>query len=152
MYTQLGLNSKEEFQDAGDFFAFSPEYQPCGTSSYDMAYACGNKAIEEGAYTFFWMHIGANEEEIPTEVTLVRTQIKGEDLVLAYVRDLRPENQCALTSSCAEHHDTDDVTTDGAQARVASAAPTTPAPSERTSPLRHSLVDIAEELKEHGYK
>ncbi len=93
IYAMLGLKCKADFHEAGDFFAFSPDLQPCGTSSYDKAFACNNKVLAEGSYAFEWLHVDIYGKPVPVEVTMVRTKVKGEDLLLAYVKDLREQKE-----------------------------------------------------------
>ncbi len=122
-YALFGIDSKEEFRKTGDFFAFSPEYQPCGKSSYDLAHTYTNTALEEGECTFKWLHSDLHAKPIPTEITLVRTQIKNEEILLAYIKDLRPENP----------HTAHEKNTHNTIANT-------------------SLLNEVEGLKEHGYK
>ncbi len=89
MLTMLGIMSKQEFHDAGDLFVFCPEVQPCGTASYEKAFACADKALADGYYTFEWMHMSVEGNLVPTLVTLIRTKFEGKDVLLSYVKDLR---------------------------------------------------------------
>ena len=81
------IPTKQEFFDS--FFKLSPEYQPNGRLSKDLAFEYVEKAFREGYCRFEWMHQKLNKEPIPTEIILVRIQHKGEYVVAGYIRDLR---------------------------------------------------------------
>ena len=87
----FGLNNKQEYLDK--FYELSPERQPCGRPSKEMAVEFIKKAFEEGYCRVEWMHQKLNGEQIPCEVTLVRIKYKDEDIVLGYTRDLRELKQ-----------------------------------------------------------
>ena len=81
------MKDKQECQDR--FFEFSPEYQPDGQRSDEMARSYIKKAFAEGSSVFEWVHQNKDGMQIPTEMTLVRTLIKDDVIVLGYVSDLR---------------------------------------------------------------
>ena len=83
----FGLGDKQEYIEK--FFQLSPQFQPDGQSSDDKASMLISKAFEEGWVKFEWMHQKPDGEPIPTEVTLIKLDFRGEDCVLAFVRDLR---------------------------------------------------------------
>ncbi|MCL2284317.1 MAG: cache domain-containing protein [Fibromonadales bacterium] len=83
------LSSKKEYFDR--FYDLSPEYQPNGKTSREMAFEKINKAFEEGFQKFEWMHQKFNGEQIPCEVTLVRIEFQGTYAVAGYTRDLREQ-------------------------------------------------------------
>ncbi len=86
------LESKEPLFD--NFIQFSPEFQPDGKSSAECVQSYVNEARELGTRTFNWIHCNLTGEEIPSEVTLVRLDIKNEDgehYIAGYLRDLRPQ-------------------------------------------------------------
>ncbi len=83
----FGLQSKEEYLRR--FHELSPEYQPSGERSSDLALAYVQKAYDEGYFRFEWMHQKLDGEPVPAEITLVRVNHKGEDIVVGYTRDLR---------------------------------------------------------------
>ncbi len=83
----FGLSSKEEYLER--FFDLSPEYQPCGKLSSEMAKGLVEKAFKEGYCKFEWMHQKLNKEPIPAEITLVRVKYKDDFIVVGYTRDLR---------------------------------------------------------------
>ena len=67
----------------------APEYQPGGSKSLDVALAAVKKALDEGYYRLEFMHRNTKDENIPTEIILVRVNFNGEINVLAYANDLR---------------------------------------------------------------
>jgi len=83
------LSSKNEF--IKKYFQLSPRYQPDGISSLEKGTALIGKALDEGLSRYEWMHQKLNGEQIPTEITCVRTKHKGEYTVTEYIRDLREQ-------------------------------------------------------------
>jgi signal transduction histidine kinase/CheY-like chemotaxis protein len=83
----FGISDKQKFLD--NFFDFSPEYQPCGRQSRDIGFEFIAKAFKEGYCRFEWMHKKSDGEPIPSEITLVRINYKGEFVLAGYTRDLR---------------------------------------------------------------
>ncbi len=83
----FGLSSQQEYLDR--FFELSPEYQPCGRLSRDMAAEYIGKALREGYQRFEWMHQRLDGTPIPAEITLVRIKHKNSYTVAGYTRDLR---------------------------------------------------------------
>lgn len=71
------------------FFELSPEYQPNGEKSSEAATKNITKAFKEGFARFEWMHQKLNGEPVPSEITLVRVNLREGDVVLGYTRDLR---------------------------------------------------------------
>jgi len=72
-----------------DYFAFSPEFQPNGTPSRKMGIDVIELACEQGRSQFEWTYQTSNGELIPCEETIMKVEIEGEDLLIAYTRDLR---------------------------------------------------------------
>ena len=93
----FNLRSKQEYLDR--FLNLSPERQPCGGLSSELALQNIATAFREGYYRFEWMHQRLDGEPIPSEITLVRVQYKGEYIVVGYTRDLRE-----LKAMLAEMH------------------------------------------------
>ncbi len=88
----FGVRDKDDYLE--NFFKLSPEKQPDGRSSGEAALTYINEARNNGSVCFNWMHCTLDGEEIPTEITLVRLDVKSEDgdfLVAGYTRDLRPQ-------------------------------------------------------------
>jgi len=73
------------------FLDLSPKYQPNGKLSRDELAAVSARAwsSEKGYYSFEWMHQKLNGEPMPYEVTLVRTDLGNEVVLMSYMRDLR---------------------------------------------------------------
>ena len=84
-----GFKSKQEYAERF-ILECSPEYQPNGRRSDEMAVELVNYAFEEGFCYFEWMHVfPADGTPIPAEITLVRAKYGDDDVVLGYTRDLR---------------------------------------------------------------
>jgi len=66
-----------------------PEYQPNGQLTRDLVWEYGLKAIKDGSNTFESMHQMPDGTPLPVEVTLVRVNYMGNDVVISYTRDLR---------------------------------------------------------------
>ena len=81
------LSSKREFP--GRFFDFSPEMQPCGRSSEEMAREKFGMGFENGYCRFDWQHKTNDGETFPAEVTLVRIKHQNEFILVAYTRNMR---------------------------------------------------------------
>jgi PAS domain-containing protein len=81
------LSGKQEYLDR--FYELSPEFQPNGTLSSDEYRKSIKKAFENGYYRFEYVHQTKNKEPIPSEITMVRVDYKGESHVACYARDLR---------------------------------------------------------------
>ena len=71
----------------------SPEFQPNGNRSKDWIKKYAEEALKNGKTSFEWMHQSLTGEQIPTEVTLTRTEIEGKSFILCYLRDLRAEKE-----------------------------------------------------------
>ncbi len=99
----FGLSSKQEYLER--FFELSPEYQPCGRLSKDMAGEYIRKAFDFGRARFEWMHQNLDGAPIPSEITLVRIKYGDRYIVAGYTRDLRE-----LKASFAEMRAADERT------------------------------------------
>jgi PAS domain S-box-containing protein len=71
-----------------NFSDLSPEYQPCGTLSSIKAAEDNRIALEKGYHHFEWMCRKQNGDLVPTEVTLLRVNYRGEYAIAGYIRDL----------------------------------------------------------------
>ena len=69
-------------------FEFSPEKQPDGRDSREMALEKINSAFEGEPQEFEWVHKTKSGEAFHAEVTLNRYMIDGERFVMAIVRDI----------------------------------------------------------------
>ena len=87
----FGINDKQEFID--NFYRLSPEYQPNGQPSAEEAVRIIKKVFKEGKYVSEWMHQKIDGTLLPCEVTFVRVAHGSEEIVAAYVRDLRDQNK-----------------------------------------------------------
>ncbi len=84
----FNIKSEKEFLE--NFNKFSPQFQPNGKTSLEMAKINLKKADEEGANVFNWMHKTLDGENIPCEVTLVKIdEYDEQNFIVGYVRDLR---------------------------------------------------------------
>ena len=81
------LSSKQEYLER--FNELSPEYQPNGRLSSEMALEKITLAFETGYQRFEWMHQKLNGQPIPAEITLVRVKYGEGYIVVGYTRDLR---------------------------------------------------------------
>ncbi|MCL1941513.1 MAG: ATP-binding protein, partial [Synergistaceae bacterium] len=81
------LSSQKEYIER--FHELSPEYQPNGRLSSDMADEYLERAFQDRYCRFEWMHQKLSGELIPSEITLVRMKYKNEYIVAGYTRDLR---------------------------------------------------------------
>jgi signal transduction histidine kinase/CheY-like chemotaxis protein len=81
------LASKDEYCER--FYELSPEYQPDGNLSKDIALKYIKKAFDEGYCRFEWMHQKLNGEIIPCDITLVRIKYDDRFIVTGYTYDLR---------------------------------------------------------------
>jgi len=85
------LSSKEEYIKR--FHELSPEFQPDGRLSTEKAEAAMTEAFNTGYLSFEWMYKKLSGETIPAEVTLTRVNWRGDDIVIAFVRDLSDINR-----------------------------------------------------------
>ena len=85
------IQNKQDF--FSDFFKLSPEYQPCGRLSTEMAAEYVNEAFDKGYCRFEWAHQKLNGEAIPSEITLVRIKYMADYAIAGYIRDLREQKQ-----------------------------------------------------------
>ncbi len=97
------LKDKQEYLDR--FFELSPEFQPCGQSSAELALEKITTAFRDGYCQFEWLHQKLNGEPIPAEITLIRTQHRGGHIVIGYTKDLRE-----LKASQARMHEAEERT------------------------------------------
>ena len=66
----------------------SPEYQPCGRASEEMAGEYIRKAFSEGPQLFQWIHSRIDGSTFPCLVSLSALTIGNQNLVLAIGRDI----------------------------------------------------------------
>ncbi len=83
----FGIATKEDYCDK--FYLLSPEYQPNGRLSSDMAAEKVQEAFNNGESEFEWMHQTLSGELIPAEVKLVRVEWNNKHTIVGYIRDIR---------------------------------------------------------------
>ncbi|MDR3000194.1 MAG: response regulator [Fibromonadaceae bacterium] len=83
----FGVKNKQAVIDG--IFDFSPEFQPDGQRSKEKVGIYIKKALEEGSYTFDWIHRMLDGTSVAVEVTLVRVWYGNGYVIAAYTRDLR---------------------------------------------------------------
>ena len=71
----------------------SPKYQPDGTDSAVKAQKMMKMAMEKGDYFFEWTHKRMDNTEFPATVLLTSTEISGEKVLQATVRDITESKQ-----------------------------------------------------------
>lgn len=80
----------------------APERQPDGELSSQKALAMIEMALRDGSHFFEWTHRRRGGEEFSTTVLLTRTEIHGQLLLQATVRDNTAQKQ-AEAVLCADH-------------------------------------------------
>jgi PAS domain S-box-containing protein len=65
----------------------SPEFQPNGRRSGELAREIMNEALAGGTAVFEWIHRQPNGKLIPTEVRLLRLPAEGQNLIRASITD-----------------------------------------------------------------
>lgn len=91
------LNSQQEYLDR--FIELSPQAQPCGRSSAELAKEKIHQAFEKGEARFEWMHQKLDGTPVPAEILLKRLVFEGNKVIVGYTRDLR-----AFKAMLAEVH------------------------------------------------
>ncbi len=85
------FNLKNEQEYLERFFELSPEFQPCGNRTADVARERIAEAFEMGKCVFQWMHCDLEGNPMPAEITLVRMEYEQESVVVGFTRDLREQ-------------------------------------------------------------
>ena len=91
----FGLQSKEEYLSG--YFNFSPEYQPNGNRSDEEVKRVMSLALTEGRHFCEWQHVLHDGTLALVESTLISMEYKGEQVIIAYSRDLREQNKMMET-------------------------------------------------------
>ena len=86
-----GVSGKPKLRER--LWGFSPEYQPNGRLSTEMRQEKFQAAFDTGYQHYEWLHQGPNGILCPTDVTLIRLKMGNEDIIAAYVRDIREIKQ-----------------------------------------------------------
>ncbi len=83
----FAINNEKEFisLSPGDL---SPEKQPDGSLSSDLAKLMIQKAMERGSNLFEWVHKKYKGESFPAIVLLSKVEVKDKEFLLATVRDV----------------------------------------------------------------
>ncbi len=84
----FGLESKEDFSK--NVHTFSPDYQPNGENSLELAEKYIQQAYDKGYLRFPWVHKTKQGKEFLAEVTLVTLKVRGsgdEPLLAGFVRE-----------------------------------------------------------------
>ena len=67
----------------------SPERQPCGTLSFELANKNMTQAFKTGSARFDWMHLRLRSKKVfPAEVLLNALELNGKNVLQAVVRDI----------------------------------------------------------------
>ena len=86
---------KDKNKHFNPFLDCSPKYQPDGRLSSEKIKGLFADAHKTNRLSFEWMHQTQDIDTLPCEVTLVRLHSGEEDMVIAYIRDLRTAKQAA---------------------------------------------------------
>ena len=101
--TLYGFKSKQEYIDRF-FDECIPVTQPGGENSAEKRLEYINQAFEDGYSVFDLIYKKPDDETpMPAEITLVRTDYHGSDVVVAYTRDLRDITQMVKKISHLEN-------------------------------------------------
>lgn len=95
------LPDKQAYLDR--FFDLSPEVQPNGRLSAELAVEKITTAFREGDCRFEWMHQKLDGTPMPSEITLTRVKWRHNNIVVGYTRDLR-ELKATQAERDAERH------------------------------------------------
>jgi two-component system, NtrC family, sensor kinase len=82
----FGVETEAEFIRLGPWDV-SPTLQPDGRSSVEAAQEAIEKTLRQGANSFLWLHRTVNGDTFHASVLLARTEIGGNNVVQATVRD-----------------------------------------------------------------
>ncbi|MGL4943809.1 MAG: PAS domain-containing protein [Thermoguttaceae bacterium] len=82
----------------------SPEFQPCGRRSRELARDLVNEALKTGYKQFEWIHQDKSGTSFPAKVTLVRVWHNGHAAIAGYVRDMREEEAAQKNRDDAAAH------------------------------------------------
>jgi len=84
-----GFRDREEY--AANYASSFPEFQPDGTKSDELALGAIAEIMESGSASVEWQQKRADGELIPLHLSLVRTHFRGEDHVMEFTTDMRPQ-------------------------------------------------------------
>ncbi len=83
----FGFENIDEF--ISNFYDLHPEYQPNGLKSLDVIPKITERVFAEGYMRADWVCKDRNGITFPIELTLIKSEFQGDDILLIYVRDLR---------------------------------------------------------------
>jgi len=87
-----GFKTKHEYLTS--YFDLDPAFQPDGQRSDIKRAECLKRAfMEEGSFSFEWLHVLPDGSYMPAEITLVRVKHGSDYVVAGYTRDLREEKR-----------------------------------------------------------
>lgn len=88
----FGFKSKSTFSKV-NVSALSPEFQPNGKTSHDVANEKISYAFKHGACRFYWLHRRSTGELFDAEVSLSAIFYGGERVIQAVIRDVSEEKE-----------------------------------------------------------
>lgn len=83
----LGAKDKNEIMN--EFDTFLPLNQPDGENSIAKKDKIFSEILYKNSMMFEWVYVNRSNEEVPSEVTLVKIPLEKENIIVAYSRDLR---------------------------------------------------------------
>jgi len=83
------LSIPNKYEYLNNFEKYNPPTQPCGTPSDIFEKEQSKTAFELGFLVYEWVLIDSKGEEIPLEVTAMRTMRHGKPVLVCYCYDLR---------------------------------------------------------------
>ncbi len=81
----FSLHTREEYTK--NFYLFSPELQPDGTSSLELSQNYLTEAYKKGCHNFNWLHVNLMGDEIPCEISM--HLFNG--MLVTLIKDLRSQ-------------------------------------------------------------
>ncbi|MCL1844046.1 MAG: response regulator [Defluviitaleaceae bacterium] len=84
------IGAKDKQDHLENFHKFTPKYQACGTSTEIKIQELNERVKNEGVVRDVWLQLHSSGDMIPGEITLVKMDINGKQMVAAYFQDLRP--------------------------------------------------------------
>ncbi len=87
----LGFDTLQDYLEGLE--SLYPEYQPNGVNSVEYGMNCFIDAIKTGYVETEWYCFNRSGELIPFEITLIRSHLDGEVVVLVYLKDLREQKE-----------------------------------------------------------
>ncbi len=93
------VQNKEDY--IANFSKFSPLYQPDGLSS-DLMKQYLQEAFDKGKCTFQWINLDNTGRSFPSDETLCRTILNGEERVIGYTHDISAVTENILNITTME--------------------------------------------------